>query len=108
MRLTDAEFYRLRDEIASADVFTASKILRERNTFQREDGTPLQYRLVNIKDLCKNEYNLNISHYVSTAVANEKIDLLKVNKKLDDLSKELKIATANHNKFLKELGLLPI
>ncbi|HSB95328.1 MAG TPA: type I restriction endonuclease, partial [Spongiibacteraceae bacterium] len=52
--LTDAEFARLRDEIVTADVFTASKTLRQRNTFAREDGTPLQYTLVNIKDWCKN------------------------------------------------------
>ncbi len=47
--LSDAEFARLRDEIINPDVFTASKTLRQRNTFMREDGTPLQYTLVNIK-----------------------------------------------------------
>jgi type I restriction enzyme R subunit len=40
VNLSDSEFARLRDEIITADVFMASKILRERNTFQREDGTP--------------------------------------------------------------------
>jgi type I restriction enzyme, R subunit len=50
VHLTGSEFSRLRDEIINADVFAASKNLRERNTFQREDGTPLQYTLVNIKD----------------------------------------------------------
>ena len=39
VHLTDAEFARLRDEIVTADVFTAAKTLRERNYFQREDGT---------------------------------------------------------------------
>lgn len=53
VHLSDSEFARLRDEIITADVFAASKILRERNTFQREDGTPLQYTLVNIKELQK-------------------------------------------------------
>lgn len=56
VRLTDSEFARLRDEIINADVFAAAKKLRERNTFQREDGTPLQYTLVNIKDWCKNDF----------------------------------------------------
>lgn len=50
VNLTDAEFARLRDEIITADVFAASKRLREINTFTREDGTPLHYSLVNIKD----------------------------------------------------------
>jgi type I restriction enzyme R subunit len=38
VHLTDAKFARLRDEIATADVFTAAKTLHERNYFQREDG----------------------------------------------------------------------
>ena len=38
VNLTDAEFARLRDEIISPDVFKAAATLRERNTFQREDG----------------------------------------------------------------------
>src|SRR4051812_28004356 len=58
VNLSDAEFARLRDEIINPDVFNASKILRQRNTFQREDGTPLQYTLVNIKDWCKNEFEV--------------------------------------------------
>lgn len=47
VKLTDSEFSRLKDEIISDDVFKASKTLRSRNTFIREDSTPLQYTLVN-------------------------------------------------------------
>ena len=39
--LTDAEFHRLMDEIVTSDVFTAARTLRERNSFTRDDGTPL-------------------------------------------------------------------
>ena len=53
VRLSDSEFLRLREEITEPDVFAASKLLRERQYFQREDGTPLHYTLVNIKDWCK-------------------------------------------------------
>lgn len=56
--LTDAEFARLRDGIVTSDVFAASKTLRSRNTFIREDDTPLHYTLVNIKDWCKNDYEV--------------------------------------------------
>lgn len=42
VHLTDSEFERLREEIINPDVFKTSKLLRTRNTFQREDGTPLQ------------------------------------------------------------------
>ena len=50
VKLSDSEFARLRDSIITADVFTAAKTLREINTFKRDDDTPLQYTLVNIKD----------------------------------------------------------
>ncbi|UKJ09190.1 type I restriction endonuclease subunit R [Solitalea lacus] len=58
VRLSDTEFARLRDDIITADVFQASKTLRQRNTFIREDGTPLHYSLVNITDWCKNEFEV--------------------------------------------------
>lgn len=58
VHLTDAEFARLRDEIINADVFQAAKTLREYGYFQREDGTPLHYMLVNLKDWCKNEFEV--------------------------------------------------
>ena len=58
VHLTDNEFARLLEEITDPDVFVSSKRLRERNTFFREDGTPLQYTLVNIKDWCKNDYEV--------------------------------------------------
>jgi len=58
VRLTDNEFLRLREEIINPDVFAASKLLRERQYFQREDGTPLHYTLVNNKDWCKNDFEV--------------------------------------------------
>lgn len=58
VHLTDAEFTRLIEELTNSDVYASSKKLRERNTFMREDGTPLQYTLVNIKDWCKNDYEV--------------------------------------------------
>ena len=58
VQLGDAEFERLLDEIITPDVFAAAKILRERNSFTREDGTPLNYTLVNIKDWCKNTFEV--------------------------------------------------
>lgn len=58
VRLTDAEFSRLLDEIVTPDVFTVARILRERNSFVRDDGTPLNYTLVNIRDWCKNSFEV--------------------------------------------------
>ena len=58
VHLTDAEFARLRDEIVTSDVFAAAQALREKGKFTREDGTPLEYTLVNIRDWCKNEFEV--------------------------------------------------
>ena len=52
--LTDGEFQRLLDEIVTPDVYEAARSLRNREAFIRDDGTPLNYTLVNIKDWCKN------------------------------------------------------
>ena len=53
VELTDGEFQRLLDEIITVDVFTAARTLRGINNFTRDDGTPLNFTLVNIKDWCK-------------------------------------------------------
>jgi len=65
-------------------------------------------RRVPMNDIEKNGYNLNISRYVSTSIAEEQIDLKEVSKNLDDIEKRIKDATDRHNSFLKELGLHPI
>jgi type I restriction enzyme R subunit len=76
VHLTDSEFARLRDEIVSSDVFTAAKTLRERNTFIREDGTPLQYTLVNIKDWCKNDFEVINQLRINTDNSHHRYDVI--------------------------------
>lgn len=58
VKLTDAEFARLLDEIVTPDVYTAAKTLRGINAFTRDDGTPLNYTLVNLNDWCKNHFEV--------------------------------------------------
>jgi type I restriction enzyme M protein len=53
----------------------------------------------------KNDFNLNISRYISTAVAEEEIDLAATHAGLVDIEQAIRQATAQHNAFLKELGL---
>jgi type I restriction enzyme M protein len=62
-------------------------------------------RRVSMAEIEKNGYNLNISRYVSTAEAEEQIDLAEVNKELIDIEKRINDSTVRHNQFLKELGL---
>src|SRR3546814_4816957 len=58
VELSEAEFKRLLDDITTPDVFTAAHTLRHRNAFTRDDGTPLNYTLVNINDWCKNTFEV--------------------------------------------------
>ena len=53
----------------------------------------------------KEGHNLNISRYISTAVADEEIDLQAVNEELLSLTQNIEKAKEKHNAFLKELGL---
>jgi type I restriction enzyme R subunit len=76
VKLTDSEFARLRDEIVTADVFSAAKTLREQGYFQREDGTPLHYTLVNIKDWCKNEFEVINQLRINTDNSHHRYDVI--------------------------------
>ena len=58
VNLTDGEFQRLLDKIVTSDVYEAARALRNREAFVRDDGTPLNYTLVNIKDWCKNHFEV--------------------------------------------------
>ncbi len=84
-------------------------IARIVETYRNRPGKIERYaRRVGMGDIEKNDYNLNISRYVSTAVAEEKIDLKKVNAELTEVEKKIKDSTARHNEFLRELGLKTI
>lgn len=65
-------------------------------------------RRISMEEIVKNDYNLNISRYVSTATSVEEVDLIKVNEELVAINQKLAAAAAKHNAFLKELGLPPI
>ncbi len=56
----------------------------------------------------KNDFNLNISRYISTAVGEVEIDLTAIHTELTDIENTIQTATGKHNVFLKELGLSPL
>jgi type I restriction enzyme R subunit len=74
--LTGGEFERLLDEIITPDVFTASRTLREINSFTRDDGTPLNYTLVNIKDWCKNTFEVVNQLRINTDNSFQRYDVM--------------------------------
>lgn len=78
------------------------------NTYKNRTEETRYSRRVSMQEIEQNEYNLNISRYVSTAVEEEMIDLQAVNQKLAELDTQITKARDTHNNFLKELGLPPI
>lgn len=75
------------------------------NTYQYRTESERYSRRVEMDEIEKNGFNLNISRYVSTAKAEEKIDLQATHNKLVSLENDIKEARDKHNQFLKELGL---
>lgn len=79
------------------------------DTYQnRPDNIERYARRVSMDEIEKNDYNLNISRYVSTSIADEKIDLNVVHEKLGEIEKKATKARNEHNEYLKELGLKTI
>jgi type I restriction enzyme, R subunit len=74
--LTEGEFPRLLEEIITPDVFNSARTLRERNSFTRDDGTPLNYTLVNIKDWCKNTFEVVNQLRINTDNSHHRYDVL--------------------------------
>lgn len=101
--LTNAEFARLRDEIVTADVFTASKTLRTRNTFTREDGTPLQYTLVNIKDWCKNDYEVINQLRINTTNSHHRYDVILLINGVPVVQVELKTLQVSPRRAMQQI-----
>ena len=74
--------------------------------FRREEER--YARRVPMAEIESNGYNLNISRYISTAVAEPEIDLQAVNDDLHSLEQKIREARDKHNAFLTELGLPPL
>lgn len=74
--LSDGEFRKLLQENVTADVFTAAKNLRQKQTFMRDDGTTFDYSLVNLRDWCKNEYEVVSQLSINTANSHHRYDVI--------------------------------
>ena len=103
VHLTDAEFTRLMEEITDSDVFASSKRLRERNTFFREDGTPLQYTLVNIKDWCKNDYEVIHQLRMNTRYSSHRYDVILLINGLPVVQIELKTLDVSPRRAMQQI-----
>lgn len=103
VNLTDAEFERLYKEIINADVYASSKRLREINTFTREDGTPLHYTLVNIKDWCKNDFEVINQLRINTSNSHHRYDVILLINGIPIVQIELKGLEVSPRKAMQQI-----
>ena len=103
--------------INAAEHFTKGKrqnqlsdqhITRIVSTYRERTEQARYSRRVSMQEIIDNDFNLNISRYVSTAQAEKEIDLAAVHTELVRIEQELATAKARHNEFLVELGLAPL
>jgi len=90
----------LSDEHIQKIVYTYQ--LRPENRIER------YARRVGMDEIEANDFNLNISRYVTTAKEEVEIDLAATHSELVAVEDQIRKATAKHNAFLKELGLPPL
>jgi type I restriction enzyme R subunit len=103
VKLTEAEFARLLDEIVTPDVYTAAKTLRGINAFTRDDGTPLNYTLVNIKDWCKNHFEVVHQLRINTHNSHHRYDVLILINGVPCVQIELKTLGVNPRRAMEQI-----
>ena len=103
VHLTDAEFARLLEEIVSPDVFTAARTLRSINAFTRDDGTPLNYSLVNLKDWCKNSFEVVNQLRINTDYSHHRYDVILLINGIPCVQIELKTLGVNPRRAMEQI-----
>lgn len=103
VKLTDSEFQRLLGAIVSADVFSAAQMLRSINAFERDDGTPLNYTLVNVKDWCKNDFEVVHQLRINTASSHHRYDVMLLINGVPVVQIELKTLTVSPRRAMQQI-----
>ena len=101
--LSDDEFRKLLQENITSDVFAASKHLREKQTFVRNDGTTIDYSLVNLRDWCKNEYEVVSQLSINTANSRQRYDVIILINGLPLVQIELKRHSVSAFKAIEQI-----
>jgi type I restriction enzyme R subunit len=103
VKLTDEEFARLLEEIVTPDVFTAAQTLRTRNSFTREDGTPLNYTLVNLDDWCKNNFEVVNQLRINTDYSHHRFDVVLLINGVPVVQIEMKTLGINPRRAIEQV-----
>jgi type I restriction enzyme R subunit len=103
VHLTDAEFVRLLERLVTPDVFVAARHLRENSSFERDDGTPLFYTLVNIKDWCKNTFEVVNQLRINTDSSHHRYDVILLINGVPVVQIELKTLTISPRRAMQQI-----
>ena len=103
VELSDGEFARLLDEVVTSDVYTASRRLREINSFSRDDGSPLNYTLVNIRDWCKNTFEVVNQLRINTDYSHHRYDVILLINGVPVVQMELKNLGINPRRAMQQI-----
>lgn len=103
VRLTDSEFQRLLDSIITSDVYNAAQTLRSINAFERDDGTPLNYTLVNTRDWCKNDFEVVNQLRINTDNSHHRYDVLILINGVPCVQFELKTLGVNPRRAMEQI-----
>jgi type I restriction enzyme R subunit len=103
VHLTDGEFDRLMEKIVTPDVFAAAQTLRNINTFERDDGTPLHYTLVNIKDWCKNTFEVVNQLRINTDNSHHRYDVILLINGIPVVQIELKTLAISPRRAMQQI-----
>jgi type I restriction enzyme R subunit len=103
VHLTETEFSRLMEKIVTPDVYMAARTLRERNSFERDDGTPLNYTLVNIKDWCKNTFEVINQLRINTDNSYHRYDVILLINGVPVVQIELKTLALSPRRAMQQI-----
>ena len=103
VKLTDGEFACLLDEIITTDVFVAAKILGNINAFTRDDGMPLNYSLVNLKDWYKNHFEVINQLRINTNNSHHRFDVILLINGVPVVQIELKGLGINPRRAMEQI-----
>ncbi|MEZ6125812.1 MAG: type I restriction endonuclease [Planctomycetaceae bacterium] len=103
VRLTDAEFERLLEEIITPDVFKNAGALRSRESYTRDDGTPLNYTLVNLRDWCKNDFEVINQLRINTNNSHHRYDVILLINGVSAVQVELKTLGISPRRAMEQI-----
>ena len=103
VRLSDAEFQRLLELIVTPDVYSSARTLRAYNSFERDDGTPLHYSLVNIKDWCKNTFEVVNQLRMNTDNSHHRYDVMLLINGVPVVQIELKALAVSPRRAMQQI-----